>query len=372
MKLVPIGSRMETAARKVGRIGFTLVELLVVIAIIGILVALLLPAIQAAREAARRTQCQNQLRQQGLAVLNYESAKKEMPPGNLMNRPGTGIGSRDYFHGWSHDIMPYAEDATLRSLYVGNLPITAPPSSDPRVTQAVQFREAFVPLYHCPSDMPHELVNPESGPGSGNGRVNFRTGSYRGNAGRTDGFVTWDLWEELEGWMPPGQISNRVDTARNIRAHRGWRGPLYALLAEEDPNAPTWELQVCKLKHITDGTSKTMLIGEYTNTDTSRRRTMWALTYASYALSQTVDQPRVFMAEYQKCMAIPENTGAVGTPTSSTGGRVCKRAWWSMHPGGMNVAMCDGSGQFVPFDGDLLVFAAMGSIAGGETETGTP
>jgi prepilin-type processing-associated H-X9-DG protein len=114
-----------------------------------------------------------------------------------------------------------------------------------------------------------------------------------------------------------------------------------------------------------------MLIGEYTNTDTPRRRTMWALTYASYALSQTVSQARVFMPEYQKCIALGE-VGTMGAPTASTGGRVCKRAWWAMHPGGMNVAMCDGSSQFVSFDGDLFVFAALGSIAGGETELGTP
>jgi prepilin-type N-terminal cleavage/methylation domain-containing protein/prepilin-type processing-associated H-X9-DG protein len=81
-------------------LAFTLVELLVVIAIIGILVALLLPAIQAAREAARRSQCQNNLKQIGLAILNYETATKTLPPGAFL-----GEGSA-----WSAFILPYLEE----------------------------------------------------------------------------------------------------------------------------------------------------------------------------------------------------------------------------------------------------------------------
>src|SRR5215475_10199941 len=72
------------------RFAFTLVELLVVIAIIGILLALLLPAIQAAREAARRSQCQNNVRQLGLASQNYESTYKRFPSLGTFAPPNGG------------------------------------------------------------------------------------------------------------------------------------------------------------------------------------------------------------------------------------------------------------------------------------------
>ena len=95
--------------------GFTLVELLVVIAIIGILVGLLLPAVQAAREAARRMQCQNNLKQQGLALLNYESAYQRFPSALMGCARITGAAPQDDGVSWAVAILPYLEQGALYS-----------------------------------------------------------------------------------------------------------------------------------------------------------------------------------------------------------------------------------------------------------------
>ncbi|MEM7312586.1 MAG: DUF1559 domain-containing protein, partial [Planctomycetota bacterium] len=92
---------------------FTLVELLVVIAIIGILVALLLPAVQSAREAARKVQCTNQLKQLGLAVLNYESANRHFPVGVEDDDEDF---KRGLHSGFTH-VLPYLEEQALFDQY---------------------------------------------------------------------------------------------------------------------------------------------------------------------------------------------------------------------------------------------------------------
>src|SRR5688572_26094800 len=114
------------------RPAFTLVELLVVIAIIGILVALLLPAIQAAREAARRAQCQNNIKNVALAVLNYESSKKQLPEGMTFDQARFGASLQtlaEYGPNWIIKVLPYLEDQALYDAFDLKMPIndnTAP------------------------------------------------------------------------------------------------------------------------------------------------------------------------------------------------------------------------------------------------------
>lgn len=135
-------------SRRVSRTGFTLVELLVVIAIIGILVALLLPAIQAAREAARRTQCNNNLKQIGIALQNYHDTYKTFPPvavfgkyGRYPDVPPNPSPAPAYNHTWCLMILPFMEQQPLYDSVDKNLRVWDQP-----------IRSTVVPAFLCPSD----------------------------------------------------------------------------------------------------------------------------------------------------------------------------------------------------------------------------
>ena len=123
------------------RNAFTLVELLVVIAIIGILVAMLLPAVQMVRAAARRSTCQNNCKQIGLAILNHESAHSKFPPGQSWTAPEGDSSRLDY--SWSSKILPYIEG---NNIYDG-IDFSLPYSAAVNATAASQT----LPGYLCPS-----------------------------------------------------------------------------------------------------------------------------------------------------------------------------------------------------------------------------
>ncbi len=172
------------------RCAFTLVELLVVIAIIGILVALLLPAIQAAREAARRAQCQANIHNVALAVLNFESAKKTLPNGMTFDDSLAGsINVLPRFGpNWIIDILPYMEETTVRDQFD---PATLVPpytkgvndNTAPLATNRNYIaRGTVIPSLLCPSDGNNKAFY-QGKSGSPHGGNYART-NYAANAGR--------------------------------------------------------------------------------------------------------------------------------------------------------------------------------------------
>lgn len=209
--------------RRVRRTAFTLVELLVVIAIIGVLVALLLPAVQAAREAARRTQCQNHCKQLGLALHNFHSARGHFPPGADYSRkntlPQTELTTG---HGvsWFTHSLPFLEEQAVFE----KLDLEAPNAGDGDYgTTNRQYLRDFGPAWlRCPSSVMDPWVF------LGTGKMLFAMPFFTGIAGAD------------------GQDDQYRYQSGNVTAHNGM---LYS------NSKVRW-------KHITDGTSHVMLIGE--------------------------------------------------------------------------------------------------------------
>jgi len=121
--------------RDANRVGFTLVELLVAIAIIGLLAGLVLPAIQGAREASRRMSCSNNIRNQTLAILDFERIFTHLPPGRM--------GRNDLDHAWSFYLLPMLEQTRIYSAYDLGKPMDAPANT--------KLAQSVLPVYRCPS-----------------------------------------------------------------------------------------------------------------------------------------------------------------------------------------------------------------------------
>jgi prepilin-type N-terminal cleavage/methylation domain-containing protein/prepilin-type processing-associated H-X9-DG protein len=318
-----------------GRRGFTLVELLVVIAIIGILVALLLPAVQAAREAARRTQCIDNLKNLGLAVLNYNNAHKSLPPGKVVE-----ANNRE-FSGWAIEILPYLEESALHDRYNFKQPNNH--ASNTFVGQTP------LPIMNCPSDENAGRLATPGDPSQADNRGNhdWATSSYRAVGGRGywggNNEKLWDSWkmEKPDSSLAALRMSDR--------------GPLHLVIKHG--------LQPVRDRHIVDGHSKTLLIGEYaTHPRTINRTVYWAYSFFGMNLGSIVDNvgSHFLTPDYAICSA---NQPDPGFP------QACRRAFASNHSGGaaINFVFCDGSVHPITTDVNLSLLANMATINGQES-----
>jgi len=191
--------------------GFTLVELLVVIAIIGILVAMLLPAVQSAREAARRSQCQNNLKQIGLAITSYADSYGEVLP---MGRDDT----EHYAVSWAFRILPFIEDTAIHDSFVEGEMVE-------NIKNATAMRQP-VATYICPSRRGvDELVDFDNNDSATRMPKSAAPGDYAASAG------------------PFAQYGNG---------------------GEKDPaeSGAIYTGSGVKIRQVTDGTSSTLLVGD--------------------------------------------------------------------------------------------------------------
>lgn len=333
-------------SHKLRRSAFTLVELLVVITIIAILMAILLPAVQMAREASRRSQCSNNMRQLGLAIMSYESMLKMLPPSIVLRGTGNTV---VWDGGWSIHarILPHLEQSATYTL--ANFSIN---KEDPANQTAIGRNLA---IFLCPSEINREVSLHDYG--------NSGISSYGWCMG------DWFVWG-------------------------GFSGP---------ENRTTFGPNRCRrLSAITDGTSQTMFASEvktYQQTYICDNVGLSLIRTPGNVPPPTANPLQVAPEYLGGCRmnllghtewsdgnahasgyttAWPPNTQTLGTPDGNvdvnvqgineedggpTFGAITAR---SFHPGGVNTLFGDGSVRMIRNEIDGLVWRALGTVAGGE------
>ena len=291
------------------RKAFTLVEVLVVIAIIGILVALLLPAIQAARDSARRAQCTNNLKQIGLGLLNYEIAKKTLPSGYVSeftsNGDDTGPG-----WGWCSFILPQMEEAAIHRVIRFDLPIEHTNNG---------VRVANIPSFFCPTDSVPRVWQAKSRDASGKPIAlicEVAASNYVGMYGTSEPGVDGD-----------GLFFRNSKIA---------------------------------LKEITDGTSKTIAVGERAH---QLGNATWVGSVTGAILfpedENTQGQPHT---EHSSGMILGHAGEGIGP--GAPGGDV--NQFYSLHGDGANFLFADSHVTFLAADMDYKAYRSLATRAGGE------
>ena len=328
--------------------GFTLIELLVVIAIISVLIALLLPAVQGAREAARRAQCVNNLKQIGLAIANYESTHGCIVPGYISSTVPLGrLGVPGYNPdpqtndngpgwGWLALLLPFAEQTPLYHAINMNLPTWV---ADNGTVVTISLT-----VYNCPS---------------------------ANNSNATCAMV--DANQKL---LP---VANSSFARANYQYNMGWNDTSItpANVNYDDPvkgcNGPIYRNSHISYAAVTDGLSNTVVAGEKT---AYLADSTWVgiipgyrhFAYNAFASAGTggigvnYDYAGAILASHSG-PSLYESPQVIHPPNSPLGHT---DEFYSLHPGGANVLMGDGSVRFLRQSVNLLAWQALSSRANGE------
>lgn len=316
---------------------FTLVELLVVIAIIGVLVALLLPAVQAAREAARRTQCNNNLKNLALGALNHESTNGFLPSGGWGYKwtgdPNQGFGGSQP-GGWAFSLLPFIEqqplfdagksasnatelDAILKTVVGQPVPILTCPSRRPAI--AFPYDPQIVV-----SEMARNV--PSCQPGD----CLVTRADYAGNGGSMN---------EADAGSGPGSLQ--------AAANYAW--PLSDDKRPQD--GVIYQVSEVEMRQIVHGTSNTALFGER-NIDPDHYLDGWA---------GNDDQSAYIGHDFDSICYTADGPTNILVPLPDTPGVGAYSTFGGPHPGIFYMAFCDGSVQSISFDVDPEVWRQYGS-----------
>lgn len=288
-----------------GRRGFTLVELLVVIAIIGILVALLLPAVQAAREAARRLKCSNNLKQVALGLHNYHDVMGSFPSGWVYPSPPAASPPTNHESwGWGALMLPYLEQQSLHE-QLGVTRWNLWQAYAGAYSQTRALSQTPVKTFICPSDSGY------NSPGLVHNARHFNDGVGANNRQTQN-------WPALSNYMGVAGHRDVVAATINTGIFFGNSG--------------------VRIPDILDGTSNTFMVGER---DTLHCRGGAWIGIRNPQGSSTRGVETVIGHSHPK---LNQSTQAVAWNVDQIG---CGEGFSSLHPGGAQFALADGSVRFV-------------------------